>query len=128
MAGRVSASSGSTGPKARPDPRPSRLVVGAGAFAALSVMGAGLVRYPAADVATTDDTVAATTARATHVKVERRVRYVRLRPGQRAPAGARVIQEDAPAPRIIVRHVAAPAPASVAVRRPTIRTRQSGGR
>ena len=126
MAGRVGASARSVGPKARPDPRPSRLVVGAGALAALSVMAAGLVRYPVADLATADRSVAATAAHATHVKVQRRVRYVRLRPGQRAPDGARVIQEHAPAPRIVVRHVTVPTP--VTVRRAPVRTRQSGGR
>jgi hypothetical protein len=89
-------------------------------------MGAGFVRFPSATAVTVDEATAPSTARATHVTVQHRVRYVRLRPGQRAPAGARVIREDAPAPRIIVRHVAAPAP--VSVRRPIVRTRQSGAR
>jgi hypothetical protein len=125
MAGREGASSPSTRPRARPDARPSRLVVGAGALAALSVMGAGLVRPPTSGAVQADDGGAKTT-RAIRVTVERRVRYVRLRPGQQAPPGARVIQEDAPAPRIVVRHVAGPVPATT--RRATVRTHQSGGR
>jgi hypothetical protein len=89
-------------------------------------MGAGLVPQPFADGAE-PEVVTVPEARARHrqVKVQRRVRYVRLKPGQHAPPGARVIQEAAPAPRVIVRHVAAPA--YVPVRRPTVRTRQSGG-
>jgi hypothetical protein len=112
--------------KARPDPRPSRMLVGAGALAALSVMGGGLASQPIADGG--DPAVAAAPrarGRHAHLRVERRVRYVRLKPGQHAPPGARVIQEAAPAPRVIVRHVASPA--YVTVRRPTVRTRQSGG-
>jgi hypothetical protein len=34
-------------PKARPDPRPMRLALGAGTIAAVSIMAAGLVRFPA---------------------------------------------------------------------------------
>ena len=34
-------------PKSRPDPRPMRLALGAGTLAAVSIMAAGLVRYPA---------------------------------------------------------------------------------
>jgi hypothetical protein len=126
MSGPDAASSRPSRPTARPDPRPSRLVVGAGALAALSVMAAGLVRFPVSDLPRPDETAAAPVARTRRVKVERPVRYVRLRAGQQAPPGARVIEEDAPAPRIVIRHVTPPARATV--RRATVRTRQSGGR
>ena len=116
-------------PRARPDARPSRLVVGAGALAALSVMGAGLVRYPVSDVVTAGETATARTTRPSHVKVERRVRYVRLRRGQQALRREPGLDAGGcpGSSMIVVRHIAAPA-AAVTVRRPTVRTRQSGGR
>lgn len=119
----------------RPNPLPSRLVMGIGALAALSIMGAGMGRLPAAvgeeaAAATADEPVTATLtgAAATRgTRVERPVRYVRLKPGEKAPRGARVIREKAPAPRVVVRWVSAPASASVTSRAPVARTRQSGG-
>lgn len=108
--------------RGRPSPRPARLMVSAGAVAALTVIGAGLVRFPV----TAEDPVPVVpepvTARS-KVKVERPVRYVRLKPGEKAPKGARVIREAAPTPRIIVQRVPAPAQRSVRV---VTRTRQSG--
>lgn len=120
--------------RAKPDPRPSRLVISAGAVAALTVIGAGLVRFPVAavDVGETARAGAATTASVKarrKVRVKRPVRYVRLKRGERAPRGAKVIREAAPAPRVVVRHVsvaaARPARKTVA-KKPVTRTRQSG--
>jgi hypothetical protein len=111
-------------PRERPDSRPARLMMGAGALAAATVIGAGLVDYPMAVAeqpsATTDE------ARATAVKqVERKVRYVRLKPGQKAPKGAKVIREAAPTPRVVVRRVVVREPSRNT--RPVARSRQSGG-
>lgn len=125
----------------RPDPLPSRLVMGIGALAALSVMGAGMGRLPATTqrdpaASTTTEPVSARLAgvgAANRVPVERPVRYVRLKPGEKAPRGARVIREQAPAPRIVVRWVSAPESSAAASRvsstsrAPVARTRQSGG-
>ena len=114
--------------RSRPDPRPGRLMIGAGAVAALTIIGSGLVRVPLAgeEVAQVEATRTGTSR---VQKVERPVRYVRLKPGQKAPPGARVIQEAAPAPRVVVRLVP---PTRTTVARPTsrqvvTRTRQSGG-
>lgn len=130
---RLAAESGRkvSGPgRARPDPRPARLMVSGGAVAALSLIIAGLVRPPAAaDPAAGADTASATAFAlvdpARKVEVERRVRYVRLEPGQTAPPGARVIREAAPTPRVVVRNI--PAPSQRTTRAPVARTRQSGG-
>jgi hypothetical protein len=129
----------------RPSTRPARLMVGAGAIAALTVIGSGLVRFPVAS----DDVVATTSgngageadagsrgvrssdakASKARARTKRAVKYVRLKPGQKAPKGAKVIREAAPTPRIVVRRTA-PAPAPAAAQRTRVkvvtRTRQSG--
>jgi hypothetical protein len=110
--------------RSRPDPRPARLMVSGTALAALSLIVAGLVRPPTAAVAPTR-TSQSQTDRERSVNAERRVRYVRLKPGQEAPPGARVIHEAAPTPRVVVRSV--PAPSQRTPRPPVARTRQSGG-
>jgi hypothetical protein len=99
-------------------------MVSAGAVAALSFIIAGLARPPAA----ADTATVATLAQADpagKAKVEARVRYVHLKPGQNAPPGAKVIRAAAPAPRVVVKQVAAPMQG--ATRAPVARTRQSGG-
>lgn len=115
-------------PRKRPDPRPMRLAYAAGAVAALSGILAGLVRAgggtgpaPASSVqlAAQDRPV-----RPRSVEVHHVIRYVHLKPGESAPPGARVITPDAPAPRVIVTRVSAPAPAPPPRR--TVVTRQSG--
>jgi hypothetical protein len=116
--------------RTRPDPRPARLMVGGGAVAALSLFVAGLARPPAvADMASGTDPAdgAALVQRDAggNTKQGSRVRYIRLKPGQKPPAGARVIQEAAPPPRVVVRSV--PAPTRRSIRVPVARTRQSGG-
>jgi hypothetical protein len=108
--------------KQRPDPRPMRLGLAAGGFAALSVMVAGLVRFPVADpTAVADDVTDPAVTTAQQVRVEKQVRYVQLKPGEKAPRGARVIDAAAPTPRVVVTRVVAQA----AVRR-VAKTRQSG--
>jgi hypothetical protein len=115
----------------RPDPRPSRLMVGAGALAALSVIGAVLGRMPVIAEQSTATAVIADTASgaasadaAGTSRVKRPVRYVRLKPGQKAPRGAKVIREKAAAPRVVV-HWVTPV-AQTVTRAPVARTVQSG--
>ncbi len=116
-------------------------MIGAGTVAALTVIGSGLVRFPdpaasgagtvasqprtaLADSATKRSATAKSASKKHPATAKRPISYVRLKPGQRAPKGARVIQEAAPTPRIVVRHVA-PAPQVSRVHVVT-RTRQSG--
>ena len=104
-----------------------RLGLAAGGIAAMSIMVAGLVRFPAPDPATVADDGApggdTAVAAPRRVKVEKRIRYVRLKPGQKAPPGARVIDAAQPTPRVVVTRIQAPAPRRVRV---VTRTRQSG--
>jgi len=112
--------------KQKPDARPMRLGLGAGAIAALSIMAAGLVRFPVDDPAAADTGhVDQSTAQVQNVRVEKQVRYVQLKPGQKAPPGARVIEAAAPAPRVVVKTIQAAAPAAKVTK---TRTRQSGRR
>jgi hypothetical protein len=109
----------------RPDPRPARLMMGAGALAAVSVMGAGLVHFPSAPAVAEGTPTSRSPADAPKVgQVKRAVEYVRLKPGQKAPKGAKVIKEAAPTPRVVVRRVVVSAPSRPA--RIVTRTRQSG--
>jgi hypothetical protein len=106
-------------------------MMGAAAFAALTVMGAGLVEFPSTEALDTATTPADSemTQAAKPGKAERRVRYVRLKPGQKAPRGAKVVREAAPTPRVVVRRIVTPAvnaPSSGATRA-AARSRQSGG-
>ncbi len=109
----------------RPDSRPARLMMGAGALAAVSVIGAGLVHFPTTQAQAPTTAPAPASAGKGVAKVERPVTYVRLKPGQRAPKGARVIREAAPTPRVVVRRVVVSAP--VRSTRTVTRSRQSGG-
>ena len=108
----------------KPDPRPARLMLGAGALAAVTVVGAGLVDFPPAQ-AEEPLSAPAKAGVAQGEQVKRPVRYVRLKPGQKAPKGARVIKEAAPTPRVVVRRVVVPT--STQSRRTVARSRQSGG-
>lgn len=114
----------------RPDPRPMRLAYAAGAIAAVSAISAGLVHAAssgttASATTTTVETVPQDSlAPAAQVEVQHVIRYIHLKPGESAPPGAKVITPDAPAPRVVVTHVAAPAAPPV-VRRVVV-TRQSG--
>lgn len=111
----------------RPDPRPMRLAYAAGAVVAATAIAAGLAHAGntgASPAATTEVVQQEQPAQARSVEVRHVIRYVHLLPGQNAPPGARVITPDAPAPQVVVTHVAAPAAPSV-VRRIVV-TRQSG--
>lgn len=108
----------------KPDPRPARLMLGAGALAAVTIVGAGLVDYPPA-VADEPPSAPAEAGSAKVEQVKRPVKYVRLQPGQKAPKGARVIKEAAPTPRVVVQRVVVPAPRQSS--RTVARSRQSGG-
>lgn len=113
----------------RPDPRPARLMLGAGALAATTIIMAGLVDFPTADassVAPPTEQARPTqqARRAAAKRVEPRIRYIRLKPGQEAPRGARVIREAAPPPRVVVRRVATVTRSATPQR--VVRTRQSG--
>ena len=126
-----------TAPKQRPDPRPMRLALGAGAFAAVSIMTAGLIRFPmstgdaSADAITADappSTETLSTARPA-VRIKHKTVYVQLKRGQQAPRGAKVISGAVPTPRIVVTSYpakAATARVRPATRRVVTRTRQSG--
>lgn len=110
--------------RAKPDARPMRVVYGAGAVAAVSVMTVGLIQptwdssssdpTSPPDVAPSGDAAIADQPRnngQSHSNasqpapdVRHVIRYVQLKPGQHAPPGARVITPGAPTPRIITVH------------------------
>ena len=130
MERRNAAAAGERKPTARapgrdkPDPRPARLMLGAGALAAVTVVGAGLVDFPPA-AAEEPASAPAIAGVAQDEQVKRPVKYVRLKPGQKAPKGARVIKEAAPTPRVVVQRVVVPEARQSA--RSVARSRQSGG-
>jgi hypothetical protein len=120
--------------QSKPDPRPMRLVYGAGAVAAMSVMAVGLVQPDSA--ATADQTAVfdptsdpSSVAQAGGPTVQHITEYVHLRPGESAPPGATVIAPNAPTPRVVVTHNAASGQAAPPALRPPApkpATRQSG--
>jgi hypothetical protein len=96
-------------PKKRPDARPMRLAYAAGAVAAVSVSTAGLVQFGQGSATSASLVPPPTEMPATvQVPVRHVIHYVHLKPGETAPPGARVITAKAPAPRIVVTHVAGP--------------------
>lgn len=121
-------------PMKRPDPRPMRVVYGAGAVAAMSIMAVGLVQpdwTSTADPGQTDDSFNPTddpgaiavlpdgTSPGQPVptrdavrggKVRHVIRYIYLKPGQTAPPGATVISATAPPPRVVRNHQPNPDP------------------
>ncbi len=131
----------------KPDPRPMRVVYGAGAVAVASVMAVGLVQP---DFTATADQQAASDANAAdpnagadqlnagtansngqarnkktttdttqaNVQVKHVVKYIHLKPGQTAPPGATVITPGQPTPRIVVANNPAPAPNKPVARNP----------
>jgi hypothetical protein len=112
-------------PKKRPDARPMRVVYACGAVAAVSAVTAGLVQFGNGGTTVASVVPPPTEAPApVQVPVRHVIRYVHLKPGETAPLGAKVITAKAPAPRIVVTHVAAavhnPPPTRVIV------THQSG--
>ena len=116
----------SAAPKPRPDPRPMRLGIGAGAIAAITVMIGGMVRVPVSDpTADAQDTVTAAAPVTREVRIEKRVRYVQLKRGEKAPPGAKVIDAAQPTPRVVVTRIQQQQPAKVKVRK-VAKSRQSG--
>ncbi len=109
-----------------------RLALGAGTIAAVSIMAAGLVRFPVAapdPIAAADAVTVETLATAQpEVIVKHRTRYVQLKPGERAPKGAKVISGAVPTPRVVVTRIAARPATTRRVVRVVTRTRQSGKR
>lgn len=119
----------------RPDPRPMRVVYGAGAVAAVSIMAVGLVQPSwdsSADPNATDGSwqptddpnavAALPSGRGNNLggsKVRHVTQYVYLKPGQTAPPGATVITASPP-PRSI-NHPPNPGPS------PTPRPNSGGG-
>ncbi len=109
--------------KPRPDPRPSRLALGAGALAAISVMVGGLASVPVADQPVSADPGPSMARLGSAGVFQGRVRYVQLRPGERPPPGARVIDAAQPTPLVVITRVQR---SGTGERRTT--TRQSGRR
>ena len=104
-----------------------RLAYGAGAMVALSAVTAGLVQYGGGttSAATTTEVVTENPpAAARAVEVHHVIEYVHLKPGEVAPPGATVITPDAPAPKVVVTHIAGVAPPPIVQR--IVVTRQSG--
>jgi hypothetical protein len=99
-------------------------MMGAGALAAVTVIGAGLVDFPPAVAETAPASLVEPSVIGAE-RVERPVRYVRLKRGQKAPKGAKVIREAAPTPRVVVRRVVTTKQRQP--QRSVVRTRQSGG-
>jgi hypothetical protein len=100
-----------------------RIVLGTGALAVLSLVApriGPIVNGPAAAEIVADPVAAAAVTRRT-TRVTHHIRYVRLRPGQRPPPGARVIREAAPTPRIVIDRIVMPQRTRVVTR-----SRQSG--
>jgi hypothetical protein len=109
-------------PKARPDPKPMRLALGAAGLAALSAIVTGIVVPPRAVVlppANAQQAVSGATGAS--IAIQRPITYIQLQAGQTAPPGAKVIDPAAPKPVTVVTTV--PAPAQKAV---IVKTTQSG--
>jgi hypothetical protein len=104
----------------RPDSRPMRLAFGAGALVAVSVMSAGLIQVGLPSG--TNAAITSAEAADPPIEVRHLIRYIHLKPGEVAPPGATVITPDAPAPKVVVTHVAAP----MTQPRRMVVTRQSG--
>jgi hypothetical protein len=99
-----------------------RLGLGAGAIAALTVMLGGLVRFPVSDPSVAaEDAFTADAAVTQEVRVEKKIRYVQLKRGEKAPPGAKVIDAAQPTPRVVVTRVQQPAKVKKATK-----SRQSG--
>lgn len=123
-AARVPSRAPARSPREKPDLRPARLMMGAGALAAATIITTGLVTFPPA-VADSEPTAPERPGPSRAEHAERPVRYITLKRGQRAPKGATVIREAAPTPRVVVRRIVEPAPQAQPQR--VARTRQSGG-
>lgn len=110
--------------KAKPDPRPMRLALGAGGLAAFSAIVTAIVIPPGSFAGVPQSANQSATGPAASpatVQVQHQIRYIQLQPGQTAPPGAKVIDPTAPKPITVVTTVPAPAAKPV-----IIKTTQSG--
>jgi hypothetical protein len=109
-------------PKAKPDPMPMRLALGAAGLASLSALVAAIVLPPRPVVLPPADLQgAANSTSVAPTTVQQPIQYVQLQPGQTAPPGAKVVDPAAPQPITVVT-TAAPV-----VQKPVIiKTTQSG--
>ena len=113
--------------KAKPDPRPMRLALGAGGLAAFSAILTAIVIPPGSFAGATQSTqstnqsVSGPAASPGTIQVQHQIRYIQLQPGQTAPPRAKVIDPAAPKPITVVTTVPAPAAKPV-----IIKTTQSG--
>jgi hypothetical protein len=122
--------------KAKPDPRPMRLALGAGGLAAFSAILAAIVIPPGSfagaaqstqSTQSTDQSANAPAASPSTIQVQHQILYIQLLPGQTAPPGAKVIDPAAPKPITVVTTVPAPARAAAPAQKPIIiKTTQSG--
>lgn len=117
--------------KAKPDPRPMRLALGAGGLAAFSALLSAIVMPARPAVVTTvadaqpaDSTAA--NAIGTPITVQQQIQYIQLQAGQTAPPGAIVVDPSGPLPTAIVVTVPAPAQKQTAQKPIIIKTTQSG--
>ena len=111
--------------KARPDARPMRLALGAGAIATLSALATAIVLPPRPAIQTIQQPALDPMGTPATVQLQRPIQYVQLLPGQTAPPGATVIPATAPPPITVVVNV--PPPAQGAAPTPIIvKTTQSG--
>jgi hypothetical protein len=119
--------------KAKPDPRPMRLALGAGGLAAFSAILAAIVIPPGSfagavqSTQSTDQSASAPAASPSTIQVQHQILYIQLQSGQTAPPGAKVIDPAAPKPITVVTTVPAPARAAAPAQKPIIiKTTQSG--
>lgn len=119
---RTPASPAGHAPRARPDPMPMRLALGAAGLASLSALVAAIVLPPRPVVLPPADLgQAAISTSVAPSTVQQPVQYVQLQPGQTAPPGARVVDPAAAAPITVVTTVPPAAQKPV-----IIKTTQSG--
>jgi hypothetical protein len=108
-----------------------RLAFGMTGLAALSAMITAIVAPVQAGLpdpsALPDPTTIAELPATISIPVRHVTRYVTLRPGETAPAGAKVVTTPALAPQVVVTKVTVPAPAQAPRRVVVVRTKQSGG-
>jgi len=113
-------------PKARPDPRPMRFLMGITGLVATTALATALVRPQSTPVTTTSDAPADPAAtQPPPLEIRHVTHYVQLQPGQSAPPGASVVAQPDPSPRVIVVTITPP-PRAAAPRRVVVVTRQSG--
>lgn len=105
--------------KARPDARPMRFALSAGAIAAMSALATAIVLPPRPPVQASTiaqpqqpqapQPTADPNATPAMLQVQRPIKYVQLLPGQTPPPGASVIPATAPTPITVVVTVPGPA-------------------